>query len=343
MILIQLDEATRDELKALRRQPLPPRVRDRVEIVLLSSVAWSPARIAVHLGYCAATVRSLLKDFLARGIAALFPRRTGPPPDLQRRQRLTEELTDLLGQDRTWTSRQLAAALGKRDITLSARQVRRYLEMLGAGWRRTTNSLRHKQDPVKVARAGRVLDNLKRRASAGRLKLYYLDECGFAPTLPTAYSWTLAGQRKRIDYEAPQGRRVNAMAAYRPYDHSPRLEVFTAERTWDSYDLLGFLGALPSARVPRVVVLDNASLHTSHVIRRARPSLAAAGTYLYFLPPYAPELNEIEPVFRQVKYQEIPRRSHTTRSGLRAAIDIGFDGYGRGLKSKSEKKPRRAA
>ncbi len=38
------------------------------------------------------------------------------------------------------------------------------------------------------------------------------------------------------------------MAAYRPYGISPRLEVFTAERTWDSYDLLGFLGALPRAK-----------------------------------------------------------------------------------------------
>jgi hypothetical protein len=66
MILVQLDKATRDELKALRRQELPPRVRDLVEMVLLSSVAWSPARIATHLGYCAPTIRSRLKDFLDR-------------------------------------------------------------------------------------------------------------------------------------------------------------------------------------------------------------------------------------------------------------------------------------
>src|SRR5208337_933485 len=162
MILIQLDEATRHELKSLRRQELPPRVRDRLEMVLLSSVAWSPARIATHLGYCAPTVRSVLKDFLDRGTAALFPRRTGPPPDLQRRQHVTQVLTDLLAQERTWTSRQLATALAEQNIRLSARQVRRYLEMMGAGWRRTTNSLRHKQNPVEVARATRVLNNLKK-------------------------------------------------------------------------------------------------------------------------------------------------------------------------------------
>ena len=163
MILIQLDEATRDELKSLRHQQLPPRVRDRLEMVLLSSGAGSPARIATHLGYCALTVRNVLKDFLDRGTAALFPRRTGPPPDLQRRQHVTQVLTDLLAQERTWTSRQLATALAEQNIRLSARHVRCYLEMMGAGWRRTTNSLRHKQNPVKVARATRVLNNLKKK------------------------------------------------------------------------------------------------------------------------------------------------------------------------------------
>ncbi len=133
------------------------------------------------------------------------------------------------------------------------------------------------------------------------------------------------------------------MAVYWPHDILPRLEVFTTERTWDSYDLLRFLGALPRVRVSRVVVLDNAGLHTSHVIRRARRDLAAAGVYLYFLPSYAPEFNGIEPVFRQVKYQEIPQRSHTSRVALRVAVDTSFDGCRRRLKSESEKKPRRAA
>jgi hypothetical protein len=49
-------------------------------MVLLSSVAWPPARIAAHLGSCVPTVRGVLKEFLARGATALFPRRTGPPP-----------------------------------------------------------------------------------------------------------------------------------------------------------------------------------------------------------------------------------------------------------------------
>ena len=61
-------------------------------------------------------------------------------------------------------------------------------------------------------------------------------------------------------------------------------------------------------------------------IRAARKDLARHGVHLCFLPTYSPEFNAMEPVFRQIKYQEMPRRSYTTRTGLREAIvDPGFE------------------
>src|SRR5918998_4314791 len=130
MIRTQIDDATRDELQALRRKPLPPKVRDRIEMVTLSDAGWSAPRIAAHLGYCGQTVRDLLRDFLTRRTEALHPRRTGPAPDAARRDRVAEELRKSLAEGRTWTSRQLAAALAERGIALGARQVRRHLKGL---------------------------------------------------------------------------------------------------------------------------------------------------------------------------------------------------------------------
>jgi putative transposase len=175
------------------------------------------------------------------------------------------------------------------------------------------------------------------------LKLYYLDESGFAPSLPTGYSWCLPGQRKRVKYEYPQGRRVNVLAAYAPYGPAPWLEARAFERTLTSDDLIAYLKALPAADVPRVVVLDNASLHVSKVVKAARPALAALGVYLYYLPPYSPELNEIEAVFKQVKHHEIPQRSHTTKEGLREAVEQGFDRYRHKLRPKGANQLRPAA
>ncbi len=119
MIRIHLDDATRDELQTLRRADLPPRARDRLEMVCLADAGWAAPRIADHLGYCGHTVRAVLKDFLGRGIAALFPRRTGPPLDDARRREVTGALRALLGDDRTWTSRQLSQALVPRGIALA--------------------------------------------------------------------------------------------------------------------------------------------------------------------------------------------------------------------------------
>jgi len=159
------------------------------------------------------------------------------------------------------------------------------------------------------------------------LKLYYLDESGFAPSLPTGYSWCLPGRRKRVRYEYPRGRRVNALAAYAPYGPEPWLDALPFERTLTSDDLIAYLKALPAADVPRVVVLDNASLHISKATKAARPGLARRGIYLYYLPPYSPELNEIEAVFKQVKHHEIPRRSYTSKTELREAVEQGFHSY----------------
>jgi transposase len=172
--------------------------------------------------------------------------------------------------------------------------------------------------------------------------LFYLDESGFSPSLPTGYSWCLSGQRKRVKYEYPQGRRVNALATYEPSARC--LDAVAFERTLTSDDLLAYLrDRLPAARVPRVVVLDNAGIHTSKVVKAARPGLAKLGIYLYYLPPYSPELNRIEPVFKQVKHHEMPTRSFTTRADLRKAVEDGFDAYRRRLRTKADNEPRLAA
>ena len=343
MLRTLLSDSQRADLLALRRTDLPAVARDRLEMVLMSAAGWSPPRIAEHLGRHPHTVRSALKGFAARGTTAFDPDTPGPDPDYARRAQVAGRLTDLLGQDRTWTSRQLAEALGPA-IGIGHRQTRRYLAVLKAGYRRTAQTVGHKQNPEKVRQAERVLASVKKKVAAGRLRLFYLDECGFSPSLPTGYSWCLPDRRKRVRYEYPQGRRVNALATYEPLAPTPGLDALPFVRTLTSDDLLGYLrDRLPAAAVPRVVVLDNAGIHTSKVVKAARPALAKLGIYLYYLPAYSPELNRIEPVFKQVKHHEMPVRSFTSKAELRKAVEDGFDTYRRRLARKGDKEPRLAA
>src|SRR5262249_5919092 len=129
MIRIQLDAATRTELHRLRHTDLSPTARARLEMVLLADAGWSAPRIAAHLGCHPHTARKALHLFAQQGAAGFSRRRPGPPPDQARRQRLTGLLADLLGQERTWTSAQLADALRPHGIDLGTRQVRPYLQL----------------------------------------------------------------------------------------------------------------------------------------------------------------------------------------------------------------------
>jgi putative transposase len=327
----------------LRRTDLPPKARDRPEAVLLSAAGWSPPRIAAHLGWHPPTAGALLKDFRRRGREALRPGQPGPAPDRRRHQRVTEASEHLLRQERTWDSGQLSEAPRADGIAIGPRQVRRYLKRMKAGYRRTASSPAHKQDPAKVERAEAVSGDLEAKAVAGELRLCYLDEGGSSPSLPISYSGCLPGQRKRAPYEYPQGRRVNAPALYEPYGPAPDLDAAAFERTRKSEDSLEYLGALPGASVPRVVALDDASLPISRAVKARRPELARAGIYLYYLPAYSPELNEIEPVFKQVKHHEIPVRSYNSKAGLREAVEQGFGAYGNSVRQKSNNRLRPAA
>jgi transposase len=162
MLRTSLTDAQRNELNTLRRTDLPAVARDRLEMVLLSAAGWSPPRIGKHLGRHPHTVRAALKGYASRGTAAFFPDAPGPEPDHALREKVTGKLRELLGQDRTWTSRQLAEALGP-DVRISGRQARRYLALLRAGYRRTAQTVRHMQDPQKVQRAERVLESVKKK------------------------------------------------------------------------------------------------------------------------------------------------------------------------------------
>ena len=130
---------------------------------------------------------------------------------------------------------------------------------------------------------------------------------------------------------------MNALATYEPLAPAPRLDAVPFDRTLTSDDLLAYLrDRLPAADVPRVVVLDNAGIHTSKVVKAARPGLAKLGIYLYYLPPYSPELNRIEPVFKQVKHHDMPTRSFTSKADLRVAVEAGFEAFRDRLRPKSD-------
>lgn len=179
-------------------------------------------------------------------------------------------------------------------------------------------------------------------------------------TLPPCRSWFVAGERLKVAYEAPRGRRVNVLGAH--FTHGPEAGRFehqswaylpksrakkqrkTAEEVAAAHGLrVEEVGPIDSARLLAfiwriagrdtraeagwvrerilVVVLDNYSVHKSEVVEAAREQLMAAGVQLKYLPSYSPELSRIEPDWNDVKQHHLPVRSFEQVSQLKRAVD----------------------
>ena len=155
----------------------------------------------------------------------------------------------------------------------------------------------------------------------------------------------------RVPYEAPQGRRVNAVGAlfhksrrftFAPLARAPQpkrkamsalaagleaseLGILNAEF------LIGFIWGLAGRPQnapcdwkrdkPLFIVLDNYSVHKSARFAQERTRWRAADSDLFFLPSYSPELSGIEPLWRDVKQHRMRRLSRHSLLDLKRDVD----------------------
>lgn len=168
------------------------------------------------------------------------------------------------------------------------------------------------------------------------------------------------GERLRIPYEAPQGRRVNVIGAYIshgpeagrfvyqvygavPESRSKKARKSLEERAAAHGLSVEEVGPIDGERFvqfvwqaagrplvypedwererPLVIWLDNYSVHKSERVREELPALERAGITLHYLPSYSPELSQIEPIWHDVKHHEMQERSHKELAALKRATE----------------------
>lgn len=154
--------------------------------------------------------------------------------------------------------------------------------------------------------------------------------------MPTGYAWVRKGQRKLVDHHCPQGRRVNAVAALCALRERLVFECRgKSDGRYDGAAHLAFVRRVKreaSPDRPCVIVLDNYSVHRCGIVKGETLALASEDIAFFFLPAYCPWLNEIEPLWRQVKYQDLPDRSHETEAALQAAVEAALRGRDEAMK-----------
>jgi transposase len=169
---------------------------------------------------------------------------------------------------------------------------------------------------VAVAASRERLADLKTRAASGAIDLVFLDESEALTHPYLAHCWARRGSNLCI--QAPgQAKKRAMLGAFDPVRRRLLVHTSPTKRSTDFIALLDQLGTAERTR-PLVAVLDNGPIHTSNLTAKA----LAARTWLTleWLPKYAPELNEIERCWRDLKQHQLANRTFADPDVLARAI-----------------------
>jgi transposase len=166
------------------------------------------------------------------------------------------------------------------------------------------------------------------QAKAGDIVLLYADESEALTHPYLARVWAKRGADLRVP--APgQSKKVAMMGAL---DWLQRKLIVTTSRTKRSADFIAFLATLDQLYGPKpgevtkpvVMVLDNGPIHISKATRAALATRAHWLT-IEWLPKYAPELNDIEVVWHDLKAFNLAHKTFADVDTLDAAIHGAVD------------------
>ena len=290
-------EFSTDEIEALHYERFHhphPRVQMKMEAVYLKSQKLPHQEICRLTGISGNTLRAHLRDYKEGGLERLKQLNFYQPqsPLMSHRESLEQHLK----QHPPATIKQARAVIAEQTgIERSPTQIREFLRKLGIKCRKV-GMIPAKADVEKQAEfLDQELQPRLAEAKAGKRAVFFMDAAHFVLAPYLGFLWSAV----RIFIQAPSGRqRFNVLGALNAISH----EVLTV--TNQTYitsvqvcEMLTQLAAL-GLGVPITVVLDNARYQRCKLVMAHAASL---GIELLFLPPYSPNLNLIERLWKFVK------------------------------------------
>jgi hypothetical protein len=182
-----------------------------------------------------------------------------------------------------------------------------------------------KPDPLEVTKAEKKIAALKERESQGEIHIKYFDESGFSLTPSVPYAWQNIGER--IELRSSRSAQIN-VAGFLDIKNNT-LTSWTFECNIDSVVVSAVFDKLAeSIEKETWVILDNASFHKSNIIDDKIAEWEDKKLFLYYLPPYSPQLNMIERVWQFMKYQWMPLSAYNSFQNMRESVNSMLSGYG---------------
>ena len=158
----------------------------------------------------------------------------------------------------------------------------------------------------------------------GIIDLRYDDESGFCLVPYIPYAWQEQGEP--IAIESGTSKRLNVLGFMNKRNE---LDADTIEGSVDRDVVIHGVNAFcQTIEGPTVVVVANASIHTSEACQEAIPTWEKPGLSVFYLPEYSPELSLMEILWRLMKYEWIELWAYTDFSSLIQYVEEVIKGFG---------------
>ena len=259
------------------------------------------------------TLYNWINAWESKGILGLYNqpgrgrKRTFTPEQEQQIYQWVQESPNQLNQV-------LAKIKEKWNIEISKSTLKRILKRLNMSWHRFRRVCAGKPDPQEYQRKKAELEDLKQQDDKNIIDLYFMDESGFSLIPYVPYGWQPLGQYLGI--LSCMSDRLNVLGFMR---RNGDLESYVSKQTINSDVVILCIEHFFLEREgenPVVIVLDQASIHTSHAIADKEVEWEEQGIYLFWLPTYSPQLNPIEILWKFMKYYWIEIEAYRCWSSL---------------------------
>jgi transposase len=318
-----LSESDRKQLTALFKYHDSHSVRRRSHAILLSADGFTIAEIARIYQIHRDTVGTTFDRWKRDGIAGLFDDpRSGRPPKLSNEE--ADEVVKLLKEEPRSIKKALAATKEKTGQEISEWTLKRIAKNAQLRWKRMRKSVKGKRDQAEFERAQEEITTLHEQEAAGEVDLYYFDESGFSLTPEVPYAWQAVGET--IEIPSSRSKRLNVLGFC---NKQQDFHATTVQGYVESEVVIAcFDQFCDTINKKTIVVVDNASMHTSGKFKGKLGEWEENGLTVKYLPTYSPELNLIEIVWRFIKYNWLPLSAYLSFKNLKIELQKVLDGIG---------------
>jgi transposase len=310
-----LNKAEVTTLKELYKNYLHHRVRVRANAIYLSHKGYTVDQISHIIEINRDRVSKWMDNWESKGLIGIFERdKSGRPPKLTDSER--EVVLELVEADPKSIKNTIAKVDEKFNKKVSGQTIKRIIKKSKLIWKRVRTSLKSKRDPVKFAQSKTEISVLASRQERGEIDLYYGDEVGFnlIPKIP--YAWQRIGEN--IELTSSRSKSFNVLGLLQK---NGEFESIVFDQSINSNAVVGYFDLLAGQICKETwIILDNSPIHKSDYFMEQIPLWKEKGLNIYFLPPYCPELNLIEILWRFIKYYWMPIDSYLSIANLEKAL-----------------------